>query len=96
MNCKEVESVVIDLARGVVEDEAALSHARVCGRCGARLAEEKRLSEGLAGWARASMGEQAPPGVEAKLRVAFRERRRVVAQAQVDRGGGGWGRLRLA
>ncbi len=75
MNCREVESMVIDLARGVFVDEAALGHLKTCERCGERLATEKRLSEGLAAWAQASSGEGAPVEVEARLLAAFRQRR---------------------
>ena len=76
MNCQEVEAIVTDLARNsVIEVEArdrALAHVRECRQCSARLAAEKRLTEGLLAWAAASMVEQAPPGVEEKLRAAFR------------------------
>jgi hypothetical protein len=68
--------MVIDLARdSVIEVEArdrALAHMRECGPCSGRLAEQKRLSEGLRAWAAASRDEQAPAGVEEKLRAAFR------------------------
>ena len=76
MNCQEVEATVTDLARNsVIEVEArdrALAHVRECRQCSARLAAERRLTEGLLAWAGASMEEQAPPGVEDKLRAAFR------------------------
>jgi hypothetical protein len=77
MNCQEAESIVIDLARNcAIEVEArdrALAHVRECAPCSGRLAEQKRLSEGLRAWASASMEEQAPAGVEEKLRAAFRK-----------------------
>lgn len=78
MNCQEVEATVTDLARNsAIEVEArdrALAHVRECRQCSARLAAEKRLTEGLLAWAAASMEEQAPPIVEEKLRAAFRRR----------------------
>lgn len=76
MNCQELEATVTDLARNsVIEVEArgrALAHVRECRQCSARLAAERRLTEGLLAWAAASMEEQAPPGVEDKLRAGFR------------------------
>jgi len=76
MNCQEVEAAVTDLARNsVIEVEArdrALAHVRECRQCSARLAAERRLTEGLLALTAASMEEQAPPRVEEKLRAAFR------------------------
>ena len=76
MNCQEVEATVADLARdSAIEVEArdrALAHVKECRQCSARLAAERRLTEGLLAWAAASMEEQAPPGVEEKLRAVFR------------------------
>jgi hypothetical protein len=88
MNCQEVEATVTDLARNsVIEVEArdrALAHVRECRQCSARLAAEKRLTEGLLAWAAASMEEQAPPRVEEKLLAAFRR------QPAPVRRGRGW------
>jgi hypothetical protein len=88
MNCQEVEATVTDLARNsAIEVEArdrALAHVRECRQCSARLAAEKRLTEGLLAWAAASMEEQAPPTVEEKLRDAFRR------QPAPVRRGRGW------
>jgi hypothetical protein len=72
MNCQEVDGMIIDLARGVEMDAVGLAHVRECGRCGARMAEEERLSAGLSAWAKTSAGEQAPSGVEENLLQAFR------------------------
>jgi len=74
MNCQEVDGRIVDLARGVEMDEAALAHIKECGRCGARLAEEERLSAGLSAWAKTSIVEQAPAVVEEKVFEAFRRR----------------------
>jgi hypothetical protein len=77
MNCQEIEAIVTDLARNtVIEVEArdrALAHVQDCRQCAGRLAEEKRLTEGLLAWAAVTMEEQAPPSVEEKLRAAFRQ-----------------------
>src|SRR5215467_639542 len=77
MSCQEIEALLTDLARNsLVESQArdrALEHAKECSRCGARLAAERRLTEGLRAWSTASIGEQAPPRVEEKLRAAFRQ-----------------------
>jgi hypothetical protein len=76
MNCRETEAIVTDLARNSpIEVEArdrALAHVKECRECSVRLAEEKRLTEGLLAWAALSMEEQAPPRMEEKLRAAFR------------------------
>jgi hypothetical protein len=76
MNCQEMESIISDLARNsVIEVDAqdrALAHVKECRQCSGRLAEEKRLTEGLLAWVAVSMEEQAPPEVEEKLRAAFR------------------------
>ena len=80
MNCQEVDGMITDLARGVEVDELALAHIKECGRCGARLAEEERLSAGLLGWAKTSIGDQAPPVVEEKLLRAFRRQGPVLSR----------------
>jgi hypothetical protein len=76
MNCQEIEAIVTELARNsAIEFDAqdrALAHLRECQQCNSRLAEEKRLTEGLLAWAAMSVEEQAPPRVEEKLRAAFR------------------------
>jgi hypothetical protein len=76
MNCQEMEAIVSDLARNsAIEVDArdrALAHVKECRQCSGRLAEEKRLTEGLLALAAVSMEEQAPPKVEENLRAAFR------------------------
>jgi hypothetical protein len=85
MNCQEVETMITDLARHSALEaaarEGALAHLDHCRRCSERLAEEKRLSGGLAAWDAALLNEQAPPALEAKLRAAFREQKAAPAQA---------------
>jgi hypothetical protein len=88
MNCQEIEAIITDLARNsAIEVEArdrALAHVKECRQCSGRLAGEKRLTAGLLAWAAASVEEQAPPGVEEKLRAAFRR------QPAPVRRGRGW------
>lgn len=88
MTCQETEAIITDLARNsVLEVEArerALAHLQECRQCCGRLAEEKQLTEGLRTWAAVSLDEQAPPGVEEKLRGAFRR------QPAPARHGRGW------
>jgi hypothetical protein len=88
MNCQEMEAIVTDLARNsAIQLDArdrALAHLQECRQCSGRLAEEKRLTEGLLALAAVSMEEQAPPKVEEKLRAAFRR------QPVTARRGRGW------
>jgi hypothetical protein len=76
MNCQEMESIITDLARSaaieVDAQDRALAHVKECRQCSGRLADEKRLTEGLLAWAAVSMAEQAPPRLEEKLRASFR------------------------
>src|SRR5262245_3986751 len=78
MNCHEVEMSIIDLARnGALEAEerdSALAHLIQCRRCRDRVAEEKRLTEGLLSWNASLLEEQAPPDLEETLRAAFQRR----------------------
>src|SRR5258706_1468993 len=78
MNCREVETIITDLARnGALETEAresALAHVGQCRQCSERLVEEKKLTEGLLAWNAAWMEERAHPELEEKLRAAFRQK----------------------
>ena len=69
MNCQEVEILIADLARS---GASALDHLVQCRRCRERMAEEKRLTEGLLAWNASLLDEQAPPDLEGTLRAAFR------------------------
>jgi hypothetical protein len=66
-----------DLARGQIMEaalrERALAHAEACGRCAARLADERALSFSLRALASASETLEAPAQVETALRAAFRQ-----------------------
>jgi hypothetical protein len=82
MNCREFENIVNDLARAksgmglmdVVSRAASRAHAEICGRCAARLADERALSAGLKSLAADDEGKAAPPSVEAALLKAFHAR----------------------
>jgi hypothetical protein len=74
MNCTEFESVVVDIARGVLMEAATrregLAHATGCERCGRRRA----LSGLLAAAVAEDAGRTASAAVEQALLSAFRER----------------------
>src|SRR5262249_50452574 len=78
MNCQEVETSIVDLARnGALEAEErdqALAHLIQCRQCRDRVAGEKRLTEGLLAWRASVREEQAPPDLEVTLRAAFRRK----------------------
>src|SRR6266478_1227361 len=71
MNCTEFETVVAEIARGVLMEAASrrdgLAHATGCARCGRRLANEQALSGLLAAAAAEDAGRTAPPAVEEAL-----------------------------
>jgi hypothetical protein len=79
MNCREFENIVNDLARaesgmrlmGAASRAASMAHAETCGRCAARLADERALSAGLKSLAASDEGKAAPPSLEAALLKAF-------------------------
>src|SRR2546421_6059103 len=77
MNCQHFETIINDLARNQIMDaalgRAGLTHAEVCARCAARLADERALTAGLGQVARSIDNEEAPARVEALLLAAFRE-----------------------
>jgi len=76
MNCTEFEQIVTDLARGSNKQSSgrdALIHARECGRCGSRLAEEQTLTSAFTEVACNFGTEKAPPRVEDALLAAFRQ-----------------------
>ncbi len=77
MNCARFKGIAVDLARGelhALEIERALTHARLCRKCGERLELERSLAARLAAFARATEAESASAGLAAELRRAFRER----------------------
>jgi hypothetical protein len=77
MNCHEFEKLINDLAcdnlMTVNQRAQAWTHKENCGRCAARLAEERLLTERLRLVARLDT-EQAPPRVKAAVMAAFAQR----------------------
>jgi hypothetical protein len=76
MNCQLFETIINDLARSSVMDagtrDSAAAHSEACERCGARLRDERMLTEGLRRVAASAETKQAPAHVEAALLAAFR------------------------
>lgn len=93
MNCPEFEACLLDLAaersREDLRCAEALSHARVCSRCEARLAEEAALLAGLSALADSVRQETAPSHTEEALLTRFREleRGKTATPAAVTDGG---------
>jgi hypothetical protein len=79
MNCQDFETLLVDLARQQPVDaglrERALVHIEVCAGCAARFASERALTAELRALAASLEAAQAPPGLEAALRAAFRGQR---------------------
>ncbi|MFP5264364.1 MAG: hypothetical protein ACLGJB_20965 [Blastocatellia bacterium] len=77
MNCQLFEAIINDLERGAATDartrEDAMAHCAACGRCAARLRDERTLTAGLRRMAASVEAKEAPPRVESALRAAFRE-----------------------
>jgi hypothetical protein len=76
MNCREFEDTINEMVHAKMIDAASraagLSHAEICERCAARLADERALTEGLKSLAASDEGKAAPASVEAALLEAFR------------------------
>ncbi|HEX8092090.1 MAG TPA: hypothetical protein VF762_24800 [Blastocatellia bacterium] len=77
MNCQLFETIINDLERGALTDartrDDAMAHSGACGRCAARLRDERMLTAGLRRMAATAEAKGAPPRVESALRAAFRE-----------------------
>src|SRR5215813_13024079 len=76
MNCKEFEDTVNEIVHAKMIDAAScaagLAHAEICGRCAARLMDERALTAGLKSLAASDEGKAAPASLEAALLEAFR------------------------
>src|SRR5205085_8739405 len=76
MSCQQVETWLVDLARGRVTDAGVCAeterHLAACPHCTARLDEEKFMSAALRAVAAHDENLNAPAHVEAHLRAAFR------------------------
>jgi hypothetical protein len=77
MNCRNLESIVTELARGQMLEarvkEDALAHMEACERCASRFADEQSLTAGLRAVAARAAAIETPQGVEAALLSAFRQ-----------------------
>jgi hypothetical protein len=79
MSCQDLQTIIIELARGQISDVAlrdqSLSHAASCARCSMQLEDQRTLSAGLKQVAAVTLDEQASPAVEANLLTMFSEQR---------------------
>src|SRR5947209_1203245 len=89
MNCKEFESIILDLARRQLLDAAvrqqALGHTADCPRCNARLTDEQTLSAGFGAVREHMLADCAPPAIEATLLGAFRQHQAELSVAEPAR-----------
>jgi hypothetical protein len=78
MNCKNLETIIVDMARGQMLEarviENANAHIKLCKPCAARFANELALSGGLRSMAASAAASETPAKVEAALLSAFRQR----------------------
>jgi hypothetical protein len=79
MSCRNIETIIPELARGQMLEarakEDALAHMEACERCAARFADEQTLTSGLRAVVAVSAASAATPAhVEAALLAAFRQR----------------------
>lgn len=76
MNCRNFPEIATRIARADLIDAATLeearAHAAVCGACGARLADEVRLSDGLKLLAKSDASRPLNGFDETRLREVFR------------------------
>jgi len=79
MSCQDLQTTIIELARGQITDAAlrdeALLHTASCARCSMQLEDQRTLSAGLKQVAAVTLDEQASSGVEANLLTRFSEQR---------------------
>lgn len=77
MSCRNVETIITELARGQMLEarakEDALAHMDACQRCAARFADEQTLTNGLRVVAASAASKETPAHVEAALLKAFRQ-----------------------
>jgi hypothetical protein len=78
MNCKAIESILIDIIRGEVVDlslkDNALAHVEVCSLCALQLKKQAHLSAGLVALKSSSI-EEVPSHIESSLLNRFHENR---------------------
>ena len=89
MNCRDFEVIMTTFAREHTSDgitsEQAQTHIEACGRCAARLAEERALLSGVRAVVEEIACQGAPPRVETALLLALRERAAGESGSQVLR-----------
>ena len=77
MNCRNLETIITELARGQMLEarvkEDARAHMETCKRCAVRFADEQTLTAGLRAVASKLASAEAPARVEAALLSAFRQ-----------------------
>lgn len=77
MSCRNVETIITELARGQMLEarakEDAIIHMDACQRCAARFADEQTLTNGLHAVAASAASIESPAHVEAALLSAFRQ-----------------------
>lgn len=77
MSCRNVETIITELARGQMLEarakEDAIIHMEDCQRCAARFADEQALTNGLRSVAASAASAETPAHVEAVLLSAFRQ-----------------------
>src|SRR5215471_6623455 len=78
MNCPDIETIIIEIARGRLMDAASrergLEHIRQCASCATLLAEERALSRDLRALSAEGAAEEIPDRIEIALMAAFRGR----------------------
>jgi hypothetical protein len=77
MSCRNVETVITELARGQMMEartkEDAIIHMEDCQRCAARFTNEQTLTNGLRAVTVSAASIETPARVEAALLAAFRQ-----------------------
>jgi hypothetical protein len=77
MNCRNLETIITELARNQMLEarvkEDARAHMETCKRCAVRFADEQTLTAGLHAVAASLTAKETPARVEAALLSAFRQ-----------------------
>ena len=78
MNCRDFETIIIEIARDLLMDAAArergLEHVQRCAPCATLLVEERALSRDLRALSAQCAAEEIPARIETVLLAAFRQR----------------------
>ena len=78
MNCRDFETIIIEMARDRLMDaatrERGLEHVQSCMRCATLLVEERALSRDLRALSARCAAEEIPERIETALLAAFRQR----------------------